>query len=63
MEDVKNKIEAVLFTTGRSLSLQEISQLTGIGSMGILKESLESLKSEYESRGGVLQIIFEVWLS
>lgn len=59
MDDLRNKIEAILFTTGRSLSLQEISQLSGIGSIGILKQALEQLKNEYNSRNGSLEIVNE----
>ncbi|MBI2671012.1 SMC-Scp complex subunit ScpB, partial [Candidatus Woesearchaeota archaeon] len=59
MEDVKNKVEAVLFTTGRSLSLQELGQLTGIGSVGIIKGALESLKNEYLTRSSSLEIFNE----
>lgn len=59
MEDLKNKIEAVLFTTGRNLSLQEISQLSGIGSIGLLKEALESLNNDYKNRNSSLEILNE----
>src|SRR3989344_1101775 len=57
MQDDKNKAETVLFTTGRFLNLDEISKLSGIGSVGYLKELLEGLKNDYETRGGSLEII------
>ena len=57
MQDTKNKVEAVLFTTGRFLSLEEISKLSGIASIGYLKEVLSSLKEEYEKRGNSLEIV------
>lgn len=57
MHDVKNRIEAVLFTTGRFLSLEEIGKLCGIGSIGHVKESLEELKSDYENKNSALYII------
>src|SRR3989344_3609677 len=57
MQDDKNKAETVLFTTGRFLNLDEISKLSGIGSMGYLKELLEGLKKDYETRDGSLEII------
>lgn len=57
MNDIKNKVEAVLFTTGRNLSLQELSQLCGVGSIGLLKETLYSLKNEYDNRNTALELL------
>lgn len=59
MEDIKNKVEAVLFTTGRSLTMQEISQLAGIGSIGLIKDVLTSLREEYGKRVTSLELINE----
>ena len=59
MEDAKNKIEAVLFTTGKLLKLQDISNLAGIGSLGFLKSILEELKLDYEKRNSSLELINE----
>ncbi len=56
MQDDKNKVEAVLFTTGRFLDIEEISKMCGIGSIGYVKDVLEALKKDYENRNGVLQI-------
>lgn len=53
----RNRIEAVLFTTGRFLGVDEISQLTGIGSAGFVLEKLLELKKEYEGKGGALEVI------
>jgi len=53
----RNKIEAVLFTTGRLLTINEIASMSGIGSAGIVKELLEELKKEYDSRASALQIM------
>ena len=36
MDDLKNKVEAVLFATGRLLNIEEISKMAGIGSIGHL---------------------------
>src|SRR3989344_2353265 len=57
MQDVKNRIEAVLFTTGRFVDLDELSNLTGIASRGSLKEETDSLIEDYSKRGGSLEII------
>ncbi len=32
MNEEKNKVEAVLFTTGRFVTLEELSKMSGIGS-------------------------------
>jgi len=57
MQDLKNRVEAVLFTTGRFLGLDEISRLCGIGSVGSIKEALEALQKDYENRGCALEVI------
>jgi len=59
MEDNKNKIEAILFTTGRFLTLEEISKFCGVASLGHLKELLLNLKKEYEDKKGALELINE----
>ncbi len=57
MQDNKNKIEAILFTTGRFLTIDEISRLSSIGSIGFIKQVLEELKEEYSKRETALEII------
>ena len=57
MQDDKNKIETILFTTGRFVSLEELGKLCGIGSVGYVKEVLEELKKDYEKRSSALELI------
>ena len=57
MQDIKNRIEAVLFTTGKFLDLDELSSLTGIASKGSLKEALQSLIEDYKIRENSLEIV------
>lgn len=59
MEDIKNRIEAILFTTGRLMDTEEISRLCGIGSIGILKEALQELIKDYQIRNTALEILEE----
>ena len=59
MEDIQKRIEAILFTTGRFLTLEELGRLTRIGSVGILKEALDKLKEDYKARNNSLEIIEE----
>mgnify|MGYP001558906243 CR=1 FL=1 len=56
MQDDKNKTEAVLFTTGRFLDIEEIAKMCGIGSIGYAKEVLLALKKDYENKGSALHI-------
>ena len=57
MQDHKNKIEAILFTTGKFLTLAEISSLSEIGSLGHIKQMLSELKEDYSNRETALEII------
>ena len=58
-EDIQNRIEAILFTTGRFLTLEELGKLTRISSSGILKEALDKLKEEYKNKNNSLEILEE----
>lgn len=53
-QDEVKRIEAILFTTGRFMDINEISTLLGIGSPGVVKELLMKLKDEYEKRDSSL---------
>ena len=57
MQDIKNKIEAVLFTVGRLVDLDELSKLTGIASKGSLSEALVSLIEDYKNKEGSLEVV------
>jgi segregation and condensation protein B len=57
MSEEINKIEAVLFTTGRFLNVEEISKMSSIGSIGFIKQALDELKEKYSSNGGALEVI------
>ena len=57
MQDLKNKIEAVLFTVGRFVNLDELSKLTGIASKGSLSEALGSLTEDYKKSEGSLEVV------
>jgi len=57
MQDIKNRIEAVLFTVGRFVDLDELSKLTGIASKGSLNEALQSLMNDYKGSNNSLEIV------
>ena len=56
MQEDKNKVETILFTTGRFIGLEELGRLAGIGSLGYLKEVIDELKKGNETKNGSLQI-------
>jgi len=57
MEEHENKVEAVLFTTGKFTSLGEISKMTGINSIEQIKETLINLRKEYLDRHCALEVV------
>jgi segregation and condensation protein B len=59
MQEEKNKVEAILFTTGKFMGLQEISDFCGISPVETVKELVEELKKDYESKNGSLAIFEE----
>ena len=63
MDDLKSKIEAVLFTVSRTLTLEEISKFVGFGSVGMVREALEELQKIYSDKSGALEITckFDKW--
>ncbi len=59
MQEYKNKVEAILFITGKFLSLDEIANFCGIASLGYLKQILDELRKDYNKRNGALELINE----
>lgn len=59
MREYKNRVEAILFTTGRFMGAEEIASLCQIGSVGLVKEILLQLKKEYEEKGSALSLYEE----
>lgn len=55
MENLKSKIEAVLFTTAKALKLKEISEILG-SDPDETEEALLELIMDYSSRDGALEI-------
>jgi len=49
--DQKHILEAALFVTQKPLDLHTLAKITSIGSLGFLKEMIESLQKEYSERG------------
>ena len=55
MEQLKSRIEAVLFTTGKALQTEEIAEILGTDSDSI-EEAMLDLIMDYSSRDGALEI-------
>ncbi len=58
MSEARNQIEAILFSCGRKISVEEISGITGLSKNVVLKE-LNNLKKEYDTADNSLKIIEE----
>jgi segregation and condensation protein B len=57
MKEEKKLIEAALFISSRSMSVEELRTLTGIGALGYLQGVVEELKKEYDERGSAIEIM------
>ncbi len=53
----KNKVETILFTTGGFVRVEELSKMTGIASIGYLKETIHALQQDYQQRDSALLIV------
>ena len=56
MQDIKHKVEAVLFTTGKFLTAEEIANLAGTQAEEIIP-AINSLIEDYKTRDTSLEII------
>lgn len=59
MQDIKNRIEAILFTTGKYMDVEEIAQFCHIASVGRVKDALLELIEDYKKKQGALGIFEE----
>jgi len=59
MNELKNTVESILFSTGRKLELEELSKLCKIKDLEQLKLSLNELKQELDQKNSSLMLIEE----
>lgn len=59
MEEVKNKIEAILYCIPEGVSVKKLASLLGIGSIGYVKKQLEEIQEEYKKDNRGFQIVNE----
>lgn len=57
MDPECKKIEAVLFTTGRFMTVEEIAQAAGFGSVGFVKERVEELQRHYDGADSAICVV------
>lgn len=57
MDPECKKIEAVLFTTGRFMSIEEIAGAAGFGSVGFVKEKVEELQRHYDAADSAICVV------
>jgi len=57
MTSEKRLIEAALFISARPMKLEELRTLTGIGALGYLRKTLESLRDDYDSRESAIEVV------
>src|SRR3989338_973094 len=58
MEELKNKVEAVLFSSGKKMSVEEIARLCRTTAVTIIQQ-LQELKNDYDSKNSSLLLIDE----
>lgn len=58
----KKLVEAALFMTTKPLGLDELAKVTGLNSLGFVKQVLEELQKEYETRGMEIVNTPDGWL-
>src|SRR3989344_3101951 len=56
MQEIKHKVEAVLFTTGKFLNVEEIANLSSL-SNDLVVQALQQLIQDYNTRDTSLEII------
>jgi len=59
MEDIKAKIEAILFCLPQGISTRTLAQKLNLGSTGRVKNVLRELQEEYAARRAGLEIVEE----
>ena len=59
--DHKKLLEAALFISQKPLDLHDLAKITGLSSLGFVKEALEALQKEYEGKGIEIVQIGEGW--
>ncbi len=57
--EIKNRIEAILFSIGSFIDVEELARICSIGSTGLVKDYLIELKRDYQERNTALELVEE----
>ena len=57
MDDLKKKVEALLFSSGRAMSFEELKRLCRVFNDESLKKAVQDLKIDYDNRDSSLRLI------
>jgi segregation and condensation protein B len=57
--EIKKQVEALLFSCGRKMEVEEIERLIGINSPKLISDTLRQLKNEYGDRDSPIMVIDE----
>ena len=58
-EDLKKKVESILFAAGRAVTLKELQSLLHINEPGLIKETVRELKEEFDANESSMMILPE----
>ncbi|PIN72033.1 SMC-Scp complex subunit ScpB, partial [Candidatus Woesearchaeota archaeon CG10_big_fil_rev_8_21_14_0_10_47_5] len=58
-QELRKQIEAMLFSAGRKMDVEELARLCNMKDHGIIKRELEELKKAYKASGSALMFIEE----
>lgn len=56
MNEIKSKVEAILFCSPEGITTEKLAKVCGLGSLGHMKELIKSLAEEYLKRGAGVEI-------
>jgi len=59
MEDLKNQLEAILFSVGKKISIEELSRLCKVTNQKIIVSKLQELMHDYEQKESSLMLVSE----
>jgi segregation and condensation protein B len=59
MTDIKKEVEAVLFASGRTVTVKELQPLLNVKDTGLVVEAMKELSAEYESRDSPVMLVEE----
>ena len=59
MEDLKNQIEAILFSVGKKISIEKISVLCKSTDIKLIEENLRQIRTDYDEKKSPMRLIHD----